>query len=93
MLRSPNEGQDELLFMEADIKQMVQSKVNDDLPVIIDCLIAQRLLNNMGLEPDFSIHIMKDYHYDDWLSPILEEYEIEFNPKTKSDLAISLSFE
>lgn len=62
-------------------------------PVIVDSVIVQRLLKNIGYEPDFSIYLMHDYDYDDWLSPIVKDYENEFDPKTKSDLVINLSFD
>lgn len=62
-------------------------------PVIIDSVVAKKLLNNIGYGPDFSIYMFHDYDYDDWLSPIVKDYENEFEPKTKSDLAIELHFD
>ena len=93
LFRSTYEQENELKYKEQEIKRIIQSRLDLPRPVILEGVIVQKLLKDIGVEPDYSIYVVKEYDYDDWLAPIIRSYEKEFMPKERSNLVIELSFE
>lgn len=93
LFRSPLEQENELKYEEEEIKRIIQSRLNLPRPVIVESVVVQQLLKNIGFKPDYSIYLINEYECDDWLSAIIRSYENEFTPKDRSNLVIELSFD
>jgi hypothetical protein len=80
-----------LEYREDEIKRIIEYRLNQPLPVILESAVVQRLLNNLNLKADFTIYIINETRErDDWLVSILAEYEKVFEPKNKANLVIEL---
>ena len=81
----PNE-RDEIVYRYDDMKRLIERRMNDNRPVIVEGIILLEILRNIGLEPDYFIYVTSPASEDSqiWQSNFTE-YEAEFAPAENAD--------
>jgi cytidylate kinase len=77
-----------------DLKQlnkMIDSRLLFSLPIIIESVAVNDLLDKLNRKADYIIYVENTYQdNDDWLVPILDAYEKKFKPKDLSNIVIQV---
>lgn len=83
--------QDELKYYDDQIQRIIRARLAKSRPVIVEGVALLRLLNRLGVKPDFLVYVRHpEQSSGRILEPILDGYEAEYRPTTKSDLLLTL---
>lgn len=77
------------IYREEEIKGVINSRKQSGLPVIVEGIVALRLLDNLNATPDFHIHVICEAASSS-IAPDYPEYLKQFEPTENADLVLNL---
>nr|WP_306265238.1 hypothetical protein [Pararhizobium sp. IMCC3301] len=85
-----NEGK--FTYRNDQIAGIIDHRMESDRPVIIEGMVALRLLEEVGREHDFHIHLIcDDFEGSSITEQAWEQYDADYRPSAKANLSLKLS--
>ncbi|PHR93767.1 MAG: hypothetical protein COA69_03820 [Robiginitomaculum sp.] len=78
------------IYREEEVKGVINSRKQSDRPVIVEGVVALRLLDNLNVTPDFHIHVICEAASSSTASDY-PEYLKQFQPAENANLVLNLS--
>ena len=76
-------------YREEDLKAVITSRKISERPVIVEGVVALRVLDDINIQPDFHIHVT----CEDATASLTQDYEAyvkKYTPKKNADISLDL---